>query len=153
MLNCNDGEVSNTDDDLLVREIGRVAGSFGSFGARLVAKRLTTKTCTEKLALQITPQRASTLGRTVLSNLGKLQAGINETLSSSLKAVIGSGHMNLNPAVVSLTILAVESAWCEIIVTAKAKEGLIDQQTAEKAAERVASALKEMAKEPSVLAE
>ncbi len=53
--------------------------------------------------------------------------------------------MNLNPAVVSLTILAAESAGCEITVTAKAKEGLIDQQTAEKAAERVASALREMA--------
>jgi hypothetical protein len=83
----------------------------------------------------------------VLSNLGKLQVGINETPSSSLKAVIGSGHMNLNPAVVSLVILSVESGGCEIIVTAKAKEGLIDQQTANKAVERVASALKEMAKE------
>lgn len=139
--------MSNTDDDLLVHEIGRAAGLFGSFGKRLAAKRLTTKTSTEKLSLQIAPQMAIMFGRTVLSSFGKLQAGFDETPSSPLRAVIGSGHMNLNPSVVSLTILAVASAGCEITVTAKAKEGLIDQQTAQKAAERVASALKEMAKE------
>jgi hypothetical protein len=59
--------------------------------------------------------------------------------------VVGSGILNMNPAIVWLEILAGDSTRCEVTVTAAAKEGLIKQHAAAKAGQRVVAALKEMA--------
>jgi hypothetical protein len=62
-----------------------------------------------------------------------------------LKAAVGSGFLNMNPAVVLLEILEASSDACEITITAAAKEGLIKQNTAEKVIQRIASEITTLA--------
>ena len=118
--------MSNSDDDLLARELGKVGelggklgGLFsdgsalgkaaalgGSLGASLAAKFLPTESYREKLSLSVAPEQALKLGFSVLTKLGKLQSEHgNKPPYPFLKAVIGSGFLNMNPAVVYLEIL------------------------------------------------
>jgi hypothetical protein len=143
--------MSNRDDDILAREIGKVGrgpglgGLAASLGAQFVSKFLPTETFTEKLALRIAPERALKLGFLVFTTIGKVQAEYNNKAPYPLlKAVIGSGFLNMNPAVVYLEILEGNSTGCKITITA---EGLIKQKTAAKAVQRVVSALRGVANE------
>jgi hypothetical protein len=151
--------MSINDDDILVRELGKVGGFLlgrspvgkvvgfgGSFGARFAAKFLPTETYSEKLALKISPELALKHGFSVLTKLGKLQTDSDyKPPHPSLKAVVGSGFMNLNPAVVCLEIQEANSTGCVLTISAAAKEGLIKQHTAAKAVQRVVSTLRELA--------
>lgn len=156
--------MSSSDDDLLARELGK-AGELGgklgailsggseekkdavlggSLGARFAAKFLPTETHREKVSLNMAPERAIKFGYSVLTKLGKLQTDDNDSPPYPLlKAVVGSGFLNMNPAVVYVEILDGNSTSCEVTVTAAAKEGLIKQHTAAKAVQRVVSALRE----------
>lgn len=53
-------------------------------------------------------------------------------------AVLGSGALNMNPAVVCVVIEGVDEANTNIYISGSAKEGLIKQRTAEKAVMRIA---------------
>ena len=152
-----------SDDDILAQEIGKVgelggklgglfskvgkaAGLGGSLGATLAAKFLPTESHTEKLSLKVPPEKALKFGFSVLTKIGTLQTDDdNRPPYPLLKAVVKSGFLNMNPAVVYLEILDWDSAACEVTVTAAAKEGLIKQHTAAKAVQRVVSALRGMA--------
>jgi len=142
------------DDDILARELaklgglggafggGSLAGLGGSIGAKFAARYLPTETRTVKIALNATPEEAIQLGFFVLTKLGKLLGeGYDGSPYPLLRAVVGSGYLNMNPAVVYLEILEGSSDTCEVTITAAAKEGLIKQRTADKAIQRVASEL------------
>lgn len=143
--------MSKRDDAILAREIGKIGkgpglGGLGSsIGARFAARFLPTETFVETLPLKVAPDRALKLGFLALTKIGKLQTDENSTPAyPSLKAVVGSGYFNLNPAIVYLEILNGDATSCEVAITAAAKEGLIKQQTAGKAARRVVSELKKL---------
>lgn len=136
-----------SDEEILARELaklgsfggGSLAGLGGSFGAKFAAKFLPTETKSEKLAIKATPERAIQLGFSALTRLGRLQGGESDgSPYPLLKAVMGSGFLNMNPAVVFLEILEGSSDTCEVTITSAAKEGLIKQHTAEKAIQRIA---------------
>jgi hypothetical protein len=114
----------------------------------LAAQFLPTETCSEKLALGIAPEKALKSGLAVLTKLGKLRT--EEDVQSpypTLRAVIGSGFLNMNPAIVCLEILKGDSSGCELSITAAAKEGIIKQHTASKAVQRVVSTFRKIADE------
>jgi hypothetical protein len=147
--------MTDSDDDILTGEIGKLGrklpgltGLGASIGAQFAARFLPTETFTEKLVLKLTPEQALKLAFSMLAKLGKMQIEHNEPPYPFLKAVIGSGFLNLNPAIVYLEILKRDAAGCEITITAAAKEGLIKQRTAAKAVQRVISALKNFAPLP-----
>jgi hypothetical protein len=143
-----------SDDDILARELaklgglggGSLTGLGGSFGAKLAAKFLPTETKSEKLAIKATPERATRLGFSALTRVGKLHGEESEgSPRPLLKAVVGSGFLNMNPTVVFVEILEGSSDTCEITITAAAKEGLIKQHAAEKAIQRIASEITKLA--------
>jgi len=157
--------MSKNDDDILAQEIGKagelggklgglfssgsavgnIAGLGGSFGATFAAKFLPTEIIMEKLPLKIPPERALKFGFSVLTKLGALQSDDeNKPPYPLLKAVVKSGFLNMNPAVVYFEILDGDPTACEVTITAAAKEGLIKQHTAENAVRRVVTMLKEM---------
>jgi hypothetical protein len=152
----------DNEDDILAREIGKAgelgaklgglfnsesvlgkaAGLGGMFGAEIVAKFLPTETYAAKIHLKVSPEIALKLGFSVLTKLGRLKAEEDPRPPYPfLKAVIGSGFLNLNPAIVYLEILTRDATGCEVTITAAAKEGLIKQHTATKAVQRVVTAL------------
>lgn len=76
-----------------------------------------------------------------LTELGEPTASEEAVDHPRLQAVIGSGFMRLNPAVVEIDVKPTGSAASQVSVRASAKEGLIKQHTAEKAVRRVVEAL------------
>jgi len=125
--------MSKSSDDILAQELGKlgelagrleavlpggsagskIVGMGGSFGAQFAAKFLPTETFTEKLALKIAPEKALRLGFSVLMKLGELQKSSDDNPPYPLlKAVVGSGFLNMNPAVVYLEILEGNATGC-----------------------------------------
>ena len=156
--------MSNSTDDILGRELGKVgelstqvgqvlvnqspsesSARAASLGAVFAAKFLPTETCSKRLILKVAPDKALKLGYSVLAKVGALQSDHDKPPYPFLKAVVGSGAFNMNPAVVFFEILDGDSTSSEVTITAAAKEGLIKQHTADKAVQRVFAALKESA--------
>jgi len=60
---------------------------------------------------------------------------------ATIRALLGSGFLNLNPALVTITVSRRDETTTEVTIRGVAKEGLIKQRAGQKAAERVAAAL------------
>jgi len=75
--------------------------------------------------------RCSRSGLSVLREIGRTDPDLPE-----LSVVSGSGCLNLNPTIVSLAILPLDSG-VRVSVRAIAKEGLLKQDSARKAVEKV----------------
>jgi hypothetical protein len=144
-----------SDNEIFDRWINK-AGEFGGVlpaslasklmvGARFVNKLLPTETHAETLALKIAPEEALKLGFSVLAKLGKLESnGDVKPPHPILKAVVGSGLLGMNPAIVRLEILDGDSGGCKLTISAAAKEGLIKTQAASTAVARVVSEFRAM---------
>jgi hypothetical protein len=146
--------VSREEEEILVDRLGRLAwrsvrpigglssASGGRAGARLAARLLPKDVHEIELVLALPPDEALTLAGSVLASLG---APVDETRLADdkheLRAVLGSGALNLNPALVTLQLVATTSTSTTVKVRGIAKEGLIPQRAGRKAAERVAAAL------------
>jgi hypothetical protein len=147
--------VSEEEEEILINRLGRLGwrsgrltgglwpASGGRLGARLAARLLPEDVHEILLVLALPPDEALTLARCVLASLGE---PADETLLADdeyeLRGAVGSGALNLNPAVVTLQLLATTSASTTIRVRAVAKAGLIRQRAARRAAECVAASLR-----------
>jgi len=136
-------ESGQTTDEILVREIARLAPPFCGWGAKRAAKTLLTETRFETLVLKMPAERAHELALLTLSKLGRMQVSSDVSVHPTLRAVVGAGTLNLNPALVDLVITENSTNECAVTITAAAKEGLIKQQTAAGAIQRVIAALLE----------
>ena len=127
---------------------GRLGGglwgaSGGRLGARFAARLLPHDVHEIVLVLALPPDVALALARRVLASLGEPADETRLTDEKhELRAVVGSGALNLNPAVVTLQLLATASASTTIRVRGVAKEGLIRQRAGREAAEHVAARLR-----------
>lgn len=142
------------EEEILVNRLGRLgwrsgrltgellAARGGRLGARLAARLLPEDVHVIELVLALPPDEALALAGRVLSSLGE---PVDETRIGDdmheLRAVVGSGALNLNPAIVTLRLVATTSTSTTIWVRGMAKEGLIRQRAGRKAAERVAAYL------------
>jgi hypothetical protein len=147
--------VSEEEEEILVDRLGKLAwrsgrlmgglssAGGGRLGARLAARLLPENVHELELVLTLPPDEALALAGQVLATLGE---PVDETRLTDhtyvLRAVVGSGALNLNPAVVTLQLVATTPASTTIRVRGVAKEGLIPQRAGRKAAERVAAALR-----------
>jgi hypothetical protein len=147
--------VPDDEEEILVNRLGRLgwrsgrltgglsSARGGRLGARLAARLLPEDVHELELVLALPPDEALALAGWVLSSLGE---PVDETRVADdkheLRAVVGSGALNLNPAIVTLQLVATTSASTTIRVRGVAKEGLIRQRAGRKAAERVAARLR-----------
>jgi hypothetical protein len=147
--------VSGDEEEILVDRLGRLAwrtggligglssATGGRLGARLAARLLPENVHEIVLVLSLPPDEALALAQWILASLGEL---VDETRLSDdkyeLRAVVGSGAVNLNPAVVTLQLVATTPVSTTIRVRGVAKEGLIPQRAGRKAAERVSACLR-----------
>ena len=128
-------ELTQDEKDLLVAGLGavgdRVSRGAGR-GAARAAGRMRADIFETTVELRLPPADVAGLIARTLDGLG--------TRTADGQAVLGAGAMNLNPAVVTVTVA--ESAG-SVIATVRgvAKEGLIRQRAGEKAARRVAEHL------------
>ena len=149
--------MANQTDELLARELGKVgslAGKMsgvtgaeqgGSLAARLTARYLPTEQCRQQLARHETrPPFSSCMFISHIARPHRQRRRERHLEFPKISAVIGSGFLKMNPAVVHVEVVGVDDHGCTLQITGAAKEGLIRQRTAEKAVARVVEFLKTM---------
>ena len=112
---------------ILARELGRLGG----VGAKWVARFLPSVHFETTLDIPASPEDAREAGLSVLREIGRADPEL-----PALSVICGSGHLNLNPTVVSLVIAPFERG-ARVSVRGIAKEGLVKQDSARKAVEKV----------------
>jgi hypothetical protein len=140
------GDVSREEDEILVERLGRLGGRGGfrggRLGARLAARLLPVDVHEVELSLPLPPDDALAHARATLAALGR---PVDETALADdrheLRAVVGAGALDANPAVVTLVLVATSRAETAVHVRGAAKEGLVRQHAGREAALRVAAAL------------
>jgi len=118
---------------ILIRELGKLGG----FGARLAARFLPTVPYETTFDLAAPPDEVHNTLASLLNEIGHASSDLPE-----LSVICGSGHLNLNPTILSASIIPLDSG-SRVTIRAVAKEGLVKQQSAKKAVERVNHLIKE----------
>jgi hypothetical protein len=149
-----------TQDQILARELGKVGalggaigglapGAAGGYlGSSIAARFLPTETFSTTRQIRKKPDDAVRTVFEVLSSIGRITDEFTDELAAPrLSAVVGSGFLKMNPAIVHVHVAPREDGTVDITTTAAAKEGLIKQHTAEKAVTRFFDALSK--KEPN----
>ena len=123
---------------VLIREIGKLAGFIGGFGARIAAKRLPVEESENSLVILAPTSEVRASVSLVLQSVGTItdefaSEGANDTMS----AIVGSGHMSLNPTIVHVRIIRSSDTSTTLSFRALAKEGLVKQHSAKLAIEKI----------------
>jgi hypothetical protein len=133
------------EDDILVEEIGKLGGGRGigrsGWGARWTAGRLNKNVHEVDLMAAAPPDEIAERVASLLGSLGRIVDQQNSAGGTVVRGVFGAGAMNLNPALVTVTMTAGAAGGTAVHIRGAAKEGLIKQRAGQKAAERIAEQL------------
>jgi hypothetical protein len=141
------------DDDILAQELGnagalggsRGAGHAGKFGGRIGgivgAKLLSTQEYEITIPIKATATDVVSTLTDVLMEEGTVLSSEAGRKTAEVKSLTYAGFLNMNPAILIAHIEQTGPDTTSVRFTGKAKEGLIKQHTAEKAARRIIEAL------------
>lgn len=122
-------------DEVLAVELGKLGG----FGAAWVSKRLPA----EEFAATCNLNQSVDSVVALIEQLLGSPMEVDDKGRRFVSFVVGSGYLDLNPTVVSVMASELETGQCQLEVQSRAKEGIIKQQTARKAALKVIAKLQE----------
>jgi hypothetical protein len=126
------------EDELLVAGLGQLGGRGAAWTARRLRKDVYELDKT--LASPLDEVFAHVAGQ--LGSIGRVAAQTGPGDGKALvRGVVGSGAMNLNPAVITVTMTSATDGSTIVHIRGAAKEGLIKQRAGEKAAKRLESLL------------
>jgi hypothetical protein len=125
--------MSDIYSSILIRELGKLGG----FGARIAARFLPTVPYQVDIELSASLAEAQQAAASVLQKAGRTDSELPD-----YSIIMGSGHANLNPTIVTLSFAPSDSG-TRISIRAVAKEGLVKQHAAQKSVERVVTMLQE----------
>jgi|SRR5579872_2959262 len=112
---------------ILAEHLGKLGGKASQFAARFLPD-VPYESCVDFTA---SPDDVRETATALLAEIGCQSPDLPD-----LSVICGSGHSNMNPTIVSITITPLESG-CRALIHAVAKEGLVKQASAKKAVERV----------------
>ena len=141
--------MSRTADEILAAELKKLAiqsakSDTGAGVVRWVAHRLPTDAYKLEMQLQVSPEVALRSACEVLQDEGQLRDDVERQSSvPAVSAVIGSGFLGLNPALVTVEVTPLSDTEVNVTIFGTAKEGLIKQHAGKKAATTIAARLKE----------
>ena len=144
-----DSTVPKTPDEILAAELKKLAVQAGKTdtGAGVVnwvAKRLPVDAFTVELQFHVSPEVALRAACDLLQEEGQLRDDVElQACAPAVSAVIGSGFMGLNPALVTIEVIPLATEDVKVKVVGTAKEGLIKQRGGEKAAQKIAGRLRQ----------
>ncbi len=135
-----------TENEILAREIaklgGLTGGSGGKSGAGLAARLLPNNTFELVIEISAEPQAVLQTAFNVLSQTGTILEETNASADvPALAAVIGSGFLNMNPAVVTVEVVPTSEGLSQVSIRGVAKKGLIKQRAGEKTARQIGDLL------------
>jgi hypothetical protein len=131
-------DVTAEESHLLVQGMD---AAFGQ-GAVVAAKRLRANVFETDTQLALPVEKAASRVKGLIEDLGSLIDEASTTDGHRVRGMIGAGSMNMNPTVVTVTLTGSGPGATTARIRGVAKEGLIKQRAGQKAAERVADALK-----------
>lgn len=124
-----------TESEVLSRAIGRLGG----FGARWVAGLMPVNAAEQTLTVEIP---ASQVRETIVGFLGTtLLTPPDASPATPIRALVGSGRLDLNPALLTITIAPVGASTTQVSIRGAAKEGLVKQRGGEQALTRFMTTL------------
>jgi hypothetical protein len=123
--------MSDLESKILARELGKRGGLVAKWVARFLPS-VPFETAVEVTA---SPSNVRATVMSLLSEIGHTDPSLPE-----LSAITGSGHMNLNPTIVTFAIDPTDCG-ARVLIRAVAKEGMVKQESAKKAAERITDLL------------
>ena len=141
------------DDDILAQEIGKAgalggslgAGTAGKVGGRIGgivgARLLPTQEYEMTTLVRASRETVASALVSVLAAQGRVFGSVAGAEAVEMRGLVYSGFLNMNPAILVVHIEQTVPDATTVRITGMAKEGLIKQHTAEKAARRVAEAL------------
>ena len=118
----------------LLSSLGGVRGGYS--GSRWVAGLLRTIEYRECMKLPCSPEKAMQSAVSVLASMPSFNDWIHDAPHSTVPffaALVGSGFWNMNPTIVCLEVVPADNGNTDVHIAAMAKEGLINQNSAEKA--------------------
>ena len=147
-------------NDILEKQLGKLgarAGAIGGFagggllsslggalggyaGPKWMASRLRTIEYKESMELSCPPEKAIKNATSVLVTMPHFIEWLHDADQSAvpfLAALVGSGFGGMNPTVVCLEFIPIDDGNTNVHIAAKAKEGLINQKSAEKAVKNI----------------
>jgi hypothetical protein len=130
--------MTKIEETVLVREVGKLAGFVGGFGARFAARRLPIEESVTYIAVATTKADVQASLREILKSIGRqTDEFAAETPEDSISAIVGSGQLNMNPTIVHVQVVESSAVTTRLFIRALAKEGLVNQQSAHRAIERI----------------
>ncbi|NJK91366.1 MAG: hypothetical protein HC904_05750 [Blastochloris sp.] len=135
-------------DKILSKEIAKLGG-FGGLGggiggamggalaSYIASVFLPTETESLEITLPFRAEDALQLSASALTKIGTLFSPCDPGPTPVLYAKVGSGFLNMNPCVVSIEVIFASEHETKLHISGAAKEGLIKQQSAKKAVNRV----------------
>jgi len=145
--------LAKTAEEILAEELSKLAartckdeaGQLGEGVVRWVSRRLPNDAFSLTLQFVADAARVLRAGAEVLEAEGKLQeVARTQAEAPAVAAVVPSGFLGLNPALVTIEVLPQDGQQVAVNVSGLAKEGLIKQHAGEKAARRIADRLRGM---------
>jgi hypothetical protein len=145
--------LAKTAAEILAEELGKLAaragkdeaGELGQGVVRWVARRMPNNAFSLTLHFAADAARVLRAGAEVLAAEGQLQEVARAASEApAVAAVVPSGFLGLNPALVTIEVLPQDGQQVVVNVSGLAKEGLIKQHAGEKAARRIADRLQAM---------
>ena len=126
--------MARTVDDILADELGKMGG----FGSKWVARRLPTTGGEVRLEIAAPAEQVVDVAQRLLSDIGVLLAEERVPDLPALQAIVGAGGLGLNPTIVAIQVTPSGAMTSRVVVTGRAKEGLVKQHAGERAAQRIA---------------
>jgi len=157
--------VAGDEDEILAAELGKlgakggglgatVGGALGiasepeastrggGWGAAFAARRLRNNAHEIEVTLAAPPDEVFVQVVSVIGAMGRIVAQTGPTDGKAIvRGIVGAGIANLNPAVVTVTMISDGDSGTAVQIRGVAKEGLIKQRAGQKAAERLAASL------------
>lgn len=131
------------ENKILAQELEKLNAQWANAGSGTgwVGQRLPGDTAAKTVTLNGKPQDVLTKVYSVLQSKGNIIEQSQPDEAVVLSAMIGSGFMNMNPALVTVRVVHFSETQTELSITGVAKEGLIKQHAGEKAAQKIAALL------------
>lgn len=130
--------MTGSEDELLASELGELGGA----GSARAARRLRADIHEKEMVCSAPMDEVLVEVDTLTATIGRVVARSGPTDGRAIvRVVTGSGALNLNPAVVTVTVSSIDSTSTKVHIRGVAKEGLIKQRAGQKAAERFAALL------------
>jgi hypothetical protein len=132
---------TQAEDELLSQELGKIGANYDGLGGaaiELTAKLLPDDTGQAAADVSASAREVLKTAHEILKREGTLsdKPQRDEKLPT-ICGVVGSGYLNMNPAVIKVYVAPISENLTRVLVTGSAKEGLIKQYGGKKAAERI----------------